>query len=146
MRKICIFLDFSQVLCVFLHVFLPFFVAYLIIFTIFASDLCIMHQIVQFGVINRNYDIVMNMENVKITVERGIYIRPEIGYVTLEEACMAFQSWQPHDSEDTLQVVNEGADGVTIPDDPKGAKAYNAWDIELPDNDADFHVRFNSEY
>ena len=71
MRKICIFLDFGQVFCVFLHVFFPFFVAYLIIFTIFATDLCIMHQIVQFGVINSNYDIVMNMENenFKITVE-----------------------------------------------------------------------------
>lgn len=87
----------------------------------------------------------MGEEKFKTTVDREVYIRPEIGYVLLEEACMAFLSWQPHGSEDTLPVVQEGSDGVTIPDDPKGAKSYNVWEIELPDNDADFHVRFNSE-
>ena len=87
----------------------------------------------------------MGEETFNTTVEREVYIRPEIGYILLEEACMAFLSWQPHGSEDTLPVVQEGSDGVTIPDDPKGAKSYNVWEIELPDNDADFHVRFNSE-
>ena len=72
MHEICIFLDFIQVFRVFLHVFLSFFCWLFIFFYIFATDLCIMHQIVQFGVINSNYDMVMNMENenLKITVER----------------------------------------------------------------------------
>lgn len=87
----------------------------------------------------------MGKEKFKITVEREAYVRPEIGYVLLEEACMAFLSWQPHGSEDTLPVVQEGSDGVTIPDDPKGAKSYDVWEIELPDNEVDFTFRFKDE-
>lgn len=65
--------------------------------------------------------------------ERNVYIRPEIGYVVLEDASMTFTSWVPHQKEPVIPVYEEGDDGVVIPDAPKGVKAFSGWDI--PDDD-----------
>lgn len=84
----------------------------------------------------------MKKEYLCTTVGKETYVKPFIAYVALEDACMTFTSWGPHQSEGILPVEEE-EDG-DIPDDPKGAKVYNAWDVDLPDNTVDFEVRFNS--
>lgn len=88
--------------------------------------------------------MIMNKENFKKNSqgEKDAYIRPEIGYAVLEDPCMVFTSWTPHGSEDTLPVEEEEDD--LIPNKPKGAKAFDAWEIDITDNSVDFSVRFNS--
>lgn len=87
----------------------------------------------------------MGKEKLKISVEREAYVRPEIGYILLEEACMVFTSLITHETEPVVPIYEEGGDGVTIPDAPKGAKSYDVWEIELPDNEVDFTFRFKDE-
>ena len=84
----------------------------------------------------------MKKENLCTTVGKETYVKPIIAYVTLEDACMTFTSWGPHQSEGVLPIVEEGDDD--IPDDPKGAKVYNAWDVDILDNTTDDNVMFNS--
>ena len=84
----------------------------------------------------------MEIRELKTTKERKVYLQPEIGFIVLEDACMVFTSLITHQTEPVVSIEEE-EDGL-IPDDPKGAKSFNAWETDIPDNDVDFTFRFNS--
>ena len=67
------------------------------------------------------------------TKERKAYVKPTIAYVALEDACMRFTSWIASKDERIIPIVEEGDDGVVIPDEPKGSKAFDGWDFSDDD-------------
>ncbi len=85
----------------------------------------------------------MEIREFKTTNVKEAYLKPKISFVALEDACMVFTSLQTHQTEPIVPIVEEGSDGVDIPDDPKGAKPYDVWETDIPDNDVDFSFRFN---
>lgn len=86
----------------------------------------------------------MEIREFKTTNVKKAYLKPKISFVALEDACMVFTSLQTHQTEPIVPIEEEGGDGVTIPDRPKGAKSFDAWEDDVPDNDVDFSFRFNS--
>ena len=84
----------------------------------------------------------MEIRELKTTNVREAYLKPKISFVALEDACMVFTSLQTHQTEPIVSIEEE-EDG-DIPEKPKGAKSFDAWESDLPNNDVDFTFMFNS--
>ena len=86
----------------------------------------------------------MEIQEIKTIIEREAYLQPRISFVALEDACMVFTSLQAHQTEPVVPIEEEEDGG--IPDKPQGAKSFDVWESDLPDNDVDFAFRFNGNY